>query len=402
MMTHAMREVLRTAVATALLPAAALAALLGLPATASAQGVTDTEVTIGSCAALTGPANFLGTQTVQGAQAYLNSLNDAGGVHGRKVKLVSRDDGYEPDKTIACVNQLIQQDKVFGMAFFVGTPTGAKAVPMAEAQKVPVVGFFTGAEILRTPLRKNVVHVRASYYDEARAQVDSLVKTLGMKKIAVFYQEDAFGLAVLEGVKIALKKYDLAPVALGTYPRNTMDIAKGMETVKAGEPEAVVMVGTYAPLAEVVKKAKADKWNPLFSTVSFVGTEAFAKAAGPAGDGVVITQVVPPPSRTDLPAVASYGKALKKYFPDAQPNFVSLEGFVNAMVVAEGLKAAGKELSREKFIAAIEGLSSLDLGVGMKASYGPARHHAFDQVFPTVIKGGEAVVLSDWKQVAKK
>jgi len=145
MTTHAMREVLRSAMTTALLPALALAVLLGLPAAAGAQGVTDAEVTIGSCAALTGPASYLGTQTVQGAQAYLNSLNDAGGVHGRKVKLVSRDDGYEPDKTIACVNQLIQQDKVFGMAFFVGTPTGAKAVPMAEAQKVPVVGFFTGA-----------------------------------------------------------------------------------------------------------------------------------------------------------------------------------------------------------------------------------------------------------------
>jgi ABC-type branched-subunit amino acid transport system substrate-binding protein len=300
------------------------------------------------------------------------------------------------------VNQLIQQDKVFAMGFFVGTPTGAKAVPMAEAQKVPVVGFFTGAEILRAPVKKHVVHVRASYYDEARAMVDNLVKNLGMKKVAVFYQEDAFGLAVLEGVKLALKKYDMTPVALGTYPRNTMDIAKGMESIKPAQPEAVVMVGTYAPLAEFVKRAKADKWPALFLTVSFVGTEAFAKAAGKDGNGVVITQVVPPPSRTDLPTVAAYLKALKKAAPDAQPNFVSLEGYVNAMVMVEGLKQAGKDLSREKFLAAIEALKDLDLGIGMKASYGPARHHAFDQVYTTTLQNGDAVVFTDWKQVAKK
>src|SRR6266702_3916404 len=194
-------------------------------------GVTDKEIVIGSCAALEGPASFLGTQTVLGARAYLNSVNDQGGVHGRKIQLVSRNDGYEPDKTIACVNQLIQQDKVFAMGFFVGTPTGAKVVPMAEAHKVPAIGFFTGAEILRTPVRRHVIHVRASYYDEARAQVDNLVNGLGMKKIAAFYQEDAFGLAVLEGVKVALKKYDMTPVALGTFPRNTLEIARGIEQI---------------------------------------------------------------------------------------------------------------------------------------------------------------------------
>src|SRR5262245_22054774 len=303
-------------------------------------GLSDSEVVIGSCSALGGPASFLGSQTVLGAKAYVDNVNEQGGVHGRKIKLVARDDGYEPDKTITCVNQLIQQDKVFAMGFFVGTPTGAKAVPMAETHKVPVVGFFTGAEILRAPVKKHVVHVRASYYDEARAMVDNLVKTLGMKKVAVFYQEDAFGNAVLEGVKIALKKYELTPVALGTYPRNTMDIAKGMEAIKPAQPDAVVMVGTYAPLAEFVKRARADKWPAMFLTVSFVGTEAFAKAAGKDGNGVVVTQVVPPPSRTDLATVVAYQKALRKSAPDAQPNFVSLEGYVNAMVLVEGLRQA--------------------------------------------------------------
>jgi len=377
----------------------ALAALVG-PAGAD-PGVTDTEIVIGSCAALEGPASFLGTQTVLGARAYLNTVNDQGGVHGRKIRLVSRNDGYEPDKTIACVNQLIQEDKVFAMGFFVGTPTGAKVVAMAETHKVPAVGFFTGAEILRTPVKHNVIHVRASYFDEARAQVDNLVGTLGMSKIAVFYQEDAFGIAVLEGVKLALKRHNLAPVALGTFPRNTMDVAKGLEQIKPASPEAVVMVGTYAPLAEFVKRARADKWKSVFLTVSFVGTEAFARAAGKDGDGVIITQVVPPPSRRDLPAVAQYQAALKKYLPEASPNFVSLEGFVNAKLLVEGLKLAGRDLSREKLVTAIEGIVDLDLGIGMRASYSSSRHHAFDLVYVTLLRDGEATVLTDWKLVRK-
>jgi len=372
------------------------------PGTAWADsGVTDTEVTIGSCAALEGPASFLGTQTVLGAKAHLSAVNEAGGVHGRKIQLVSRNDGYEPDKAIACVNQLIQQDKVFAMGFFVGTPTGAKVVPMAEAHKVPAIGFFTGAEILRTPVKKNVIHVRASYYDEARAQVNQLVGELGMKRIAVFYQEDAFGVAVLEGVKIALKKHNLEPVALGTYARNTVEIANGLQTIKPSNPEAVIMVGTYAPLAEFVKRARAEKWTAMFLTVSFVGTEAFAKAAGRDGEGVVITQVVPPPVRKDLPGVAQYLAALKKYSPEAAPNFVSLEGYVNAAVLVEGLKRAGRDLTREKLLAAIEGIRDLDLGIGMKATYGPSRHHAFDVVYYTVLRDGQATVISDLK-VARK
>lgn len=376
-----------------------LAAMVG-PAGAD-PGVTDTEIVIGSCAALEGPASFLGTQTVLGARAHLNAVNDRGGVHGRKIQLLSRNDGYEPVKAIACVNQLIKQDKVFAMGFFVGTPTGAKVVPMAEAHKVPAIGFFTGAEILRTPVKRNVIHVRASYYDEARAQIDILVGTLGMKRIAVFYQEDAFGVAVLEGVKIALKKYNLEPVALGTFPRNTMDVAKGMEQIKPADPEAVVMVGTYAPLAEFVKRARADKWTSQFLTVSFVGTEAFAKAAGKDGDGVIITQVVPPPTRTDLPAVAQYTAALKKYSPEATPNFVSLEGFVDAIVLVEGLKRAGRDLSREKLVTAIEGIRDFDLGIGMKASYSSTRHHAFDEVYYTILRDGQPTIVADWKLVKK-
>jgi ABC-type branched-subunit amino acid transport system substrate-binding protein len=180
-----------------------------------------------------------------------------------------------------------------------------------------------------------------------------------------------------------------------------MDVAKGLEQIKPANPEAVVMVGTYAPLAEFVKRARADKWKSVFLTVSFVGTEAFAKAAGKDGDGVIITQVVPPPSRQDLPTVVQYQAALKKYFPEASPNFVSLEGFVNAKVLVEGLKLAGRDLSRDKLVTAIEGIRDLDLGIGMKASYSSSRHHAFDVVYVTVLRDGEPTVLADWKLVRR-
>jgi ABC-type branched-subunit amino acid transport system substrate-binding protein len=378
----------------------AFLAMVALTAPAFAEpGVTDTEIVIGSCAALNGPANFLGTQTVQGAQAYLNHVNEQGGVHGRKVKLVSYDDGYEPAKAIECFNKL-KQDNVFAAGFFVGTPTAAKHVPMAESAKIPIVGLFTGAQLLHEPFKRYVINVRASYHDEAREQVDNLWAA-GMKKIGVIYQDDAFGVTVLEGVKKALAKHGSAPVAQGSFARNTLDVDQGIALVKAAAPDAVVMVGPYAPIAEVVKKGRGAGWNPLYVTVSFVGTEAFIKAAGKAGDGTVITQVVPPVNRTDLPTVALYQKALKKSFPEAQPNFVSLEGFVDAMVFVEGLKRAGRDLTREKLVDAIEGIQDFDMGLGpqLKATYGKTDHKAFDAVYYTVIREGQAAVFTDWKTV---
>jgi len=374
---------------------AAASAAISLPALA--QG---SRIVLGQSAAFSGPAAQLGIQMNKGGRIYFDSLNASGGIHGAQIELRTLDDGYVPDRCKATTEKFIKDD-VFGLFGYVGTPTCLAALPLVNESKIPFFGPFTGAEALREPFSKSVFHVRASYYDEARAQVDILVGTLGMKKVAVFYQEDAFGVAVLEGVKIALKKHNLEPVALGTYPRNTMDIAQGMEQIKPAQPEAVVMVGTYAPLAEFVKRARADKWKSQFLTVSFVGTEAFAKAAGKDGEGVIITQVVPPPIRKDLPGVSRYVTALKKYFPEANPNFVSLEGFVDAMVLVEGLKQAGRELSREKLLTAIEGIRDLDLGIGMKASYSATRHHAFDAVYYTILRDGEPTIVTDWKLVKK-
>jgi len=370
-------------------------------ATAQTPGVTENTILIGSCSALDGPARFLGNQTVLGATAYLHAINDEGGVYGRKVQLLAFDDGYDPDKAPSCFKRMTKEG-VFSLGFFVGTPTAAKYVPMAQEEKIPVVGLFTGAQMLYEPLKHYVINVRASYYDETREQVDKLWEA-NLRKIGVIYQDDAFGKTVLEGVKLALQKHNSTPVATGAFQRNTVDVDAGMKEVMAAHPQAVVVVGPYAPVAAVVKEAHAGRWHPQFLTVSFVGTEEFIKEAGPDAEGTIITQVVPPYDHTDYPTVALYRKYLEKYYPSTPPSFVSLEGFVDAMVVVEGLKRTGKDLTREKFVASIESIHKLEMGLGPRLilSYSSTDHKGFDNVYSTIVREGQPVLLTDWSSIGK-
>ncbi|HVH71446.1 MAG TPA: ABC transporter substrate-binding protein [Candidatus Dormibacteraeota bacterium] len=366
-------------------------------------GVTEREILVGSCSALEGPSHFLGTETVTGAKAYFDMVNDAGGVDGRKLKLLSYDDSYDPAKTEACFNRLMEQ-KVFALAFFVGTPTAVKYLPLAEGNKIPLVGLFTGAQTLYVPLRHWVVNVRASYFDETREQINGLWGTLGYKKIGVIYPEDPFGTTVLDGVKTALKTHGAEPVATGSYQRQTTQAGGAIDAVRAANPEAVVVVGPANTVAPILKQAHARGWKPLFLTVSFVGTDDLIQEAGSDAEGMVVTQVVPPYYLTEHKTVALYRRTLGKYYPSAQLNFVSLEGFVDAMVLVEGLKKAGKELTREGLIRGIESLHDLDIGLGpqLKLDYGPKDHQGFDHVIPTVVRGGRAVPFTDWSTAAPK
>jgi len=366
-------------------------------------GLTDTEIVIGSCSALEGPSRALGTETVTGAKTYFSLINEEGGIHGRKLKLVSYDDSYDPAKAPECFDHLMSS-KVFALGFFVGTPTAVKYVPLAETNKIPLVGLFTGAQVLYAPLRHWVVNVRASYYDETREQIDSLWKGLGYRKVGVIYPDDAFGNAVLEGVKEALKAHNAAPVAAASYQRQTANVDDAIASVRAANPEAVVLVGPPNTVAPILKKAHAAGWKTLFSTVSFVGTDELISQAGSDSEGVVITQVVPPYYLTDLKTVARYRRALNQYFPSERPSFVSLEGFVDAMVLAEGLKRAGKELTREGLIRGIESIHDADWGLGpdLKVNYSAKEHKGLDHVVPTVVRGGRAVPFTDWATVAPK
>ena len=366
-------------------------------------GVTDKEIVIGSCAALEGPSSFLGRETVTGAEAYFNSVNDEGGVNGRKLRLLSFDDSYDPAKAQACWDKLMAQ-RVFAMGFFVGTPTAVKYVPLAESNRIPLIGLFTGAQTLYTPLRHWVINVRASYGDETQEQINGLWKTLRYHKIGVIYPDDAFGSTVLQGVEAALKKENAAPVAAASYARQTVMVEGAIAKVKAADPEAVIVVGPSNTVAPIVKQAHAAGWKPLFVTVSFVGTDDLIQAAGPDSEGMVVTQVVPPYYLTDFKTVALYRRTMQKYMPSVRPNFVSLEGFVDAMVMVEGLKKAGKEPTREGLIEGIESLHEVDMGLGpqLKLNYSAKSHKGFEQVIPTVIRGERAVPFTDWSIVVSK
>jgi ABC-type branched-subunit amino acid transport system substrate-binding protein len=358
---------------------------------------------IGSCSALEGPSQTLGAQTVAGAKAYFSLINSQGGVNGRKLRLIAYDDSYDPAKTQACFDKL-QNDKVFAMGFFVGTPTAVKYVPMAESNKIPLIGLFTGAQTLYTPLRHWVVNVRASYFDETREQMDGVWNTLGYHKVGVIYPDDAFGTTVLEGVKEGLKAHGGEPAAIASYERQTGNVRGAIDTVRAANPQAVVVVGPPNTVAPILKQAHAAGWKPLFLTVSFVGTDELIRVAGEDADGLVITQVVPPYYLTDLKAVALYRRAMRQYAPSEQPSFVSLEGFVDAMVMVEGLNRAGKQLTREGLIHGIESIHEMDLGLGpqLKLEYSAKDHKGFDHVIPSVVRGGRAVPFTDWTIAAPK
>jgi len=365
-------------------------------------GVTDTEILLGSSLALGGHASFLGIQTLHGALSYLNHINEQGGIHGRKIKVIAYDDGYDPPRCVANTKKLLNEDKVFALFCYVGTPTSVKIIPIVEKAKIPLLGLFTGANALREPLKRYIINVRASYYEETGAVVKHLIEDLGIEKVAVFYQDDAYGLDGLEGTKIGLKKYGLAPVAAGTYIRGTLNVENGLNKIIPSGAEAVILIGTYDPCAKFIRLAKSKGFNPIFHNVSFVGADELAKKLGKEGEGVIITQVVPPPEeRVLLPAAKDYARLLAKYYPQCMPTFVGFEGFVNAKILVEGLRRAGRELSREGFIDAIDTLDRYFVGIGAKISFGPNDHQGLEQVYFTKIKDGKVSMFTDWKELKK-
>ena len=372
------------------------------PVVAESPGISGNEIKIGSCSALDGPARQLGIETVLGATAYFDYVNDQGGVNGRKLKLSSHDDGYDPEKAAGCFSQL-KQDGIFSAAFFVGTPTAAKYLPLAESSKIPIVGLFTGAPFLTQPVKHYIFSVRASYNNETRAQVDGLWQ-VGIHSIGVIYQDDAFGTVVLDGVKAALAKHGSTPAGLGKFVRNTLDVDKAIDDVRAANPQAVILAGPYAPAAQILKQAHGQSWRPVFLTVSFVGTEALVKAAGSDAEGVIITQVVPPYDRMELPTVKLYRESINKYMSGTQPSFVSFEGFIDAMVVAQALRKAGANPTREEFIASIESMHNADIGLGPDARlmFSAEHHQGFDHVYPTVLKDGKPQIIGNWQSVVKR
>jgi branched-chain amino acid transport system substrate-binding protein len=366
------------------LAVAALACCLG--SHAQSPGVTPTSVTVGQSAAFTGPAAELGIQMRDGMKAYFDHVNAQGGVHGRRIQLVTRDDTYESKLAADNTRKLIDEDKVFALIGYVGTPTSAASLPIFTEAKVPFIGPFTGAELLRTPQNRYIFNVRASYYDETDKIVEQLL-TVGMKKFAVFYQNDAYGQAGLAGMERAVKARGGEIVSRSTVERNTVDVAKAVGEIRPKSPDAIVMVSAYKSIAAFVRAMKKQGYTGQFHNVSFVGSKALADELGPDGHGVVISQVVPFPYSLAIPVIREFSDLAAKSKIDV--NFSSVEGYLVAKVFVEGLKRAGKAPTRENLIAALESINDVDFG-GFHVSFSPTSHNASRYVDLTIIgRGGK-------------
>ena len=366
----------------------------------STSGVSDSEILIGSSCPLSGHASFLGTQAVHGVEAYLNDVNEQGGVNGRRIRLVAYDDAYDPALCVSNTQKLIVEDRVFALTSYVGTPTAVKIIPMVQEAKVPMVGICSGARALREPFQRYIINVRASYYEETGQLIDHFVQDLGITRVAIFYQYDEFGLDGLTGTEIALQNHGLHPVAKASYIRGSMDVEEALDLVCGSDAEAVVMIGTYGPCAKFVRLAKQRKNAMIFHAVSFVGAEELAKILGPEAEGIIITQVVPPPWETMLlPAAGQYTGLLKRYFPEEEPSFVGFEGFLNAVVLVEGLKRAGRDLTREGLIGSIEGIHQFSLQIANALDYSPTDHQGLRHVYFTRIRDGKPTLISNWEQI---
>jgi ABC-type branched-subunit amino acid transport system substrate-binding protein len=347
------------------------------------------EILLGQFAAETGPAAELGKRMQLGMDACFRAANAAGGVAGRPIRLVSRDDGYEPDRALAAAKALIEEDKVFALIGSVGTPTNLAALPAITKAGIPLVGPFTGAQALREPLNRNLFHVRASYFDETERIVQHLT-TIGVTRISVFYQDDAYGKAGLEGVVRALARRKMKPTLTTTVERNTVDVAKAAaETVKE-QPEAVVQISAYKSCAALIKQTRAKGYAGMFFNVSFVGSQALADELGDEGVGVAVSQVVPFPYVPLTAVVREYQQRMQEA-GHKDFDFTSMEGFLAAKVMLEGLRRAGHNLTRETLVAELERLRQWDMG-GFTVSYSPTNHEGSHYTDLTIIgKGGRFV-----------
>lgn len=378
---------------TWLLGALWLGATMVSPALAEV-GISDQEIRIGVVNDQSGSAKSMGQGLMAGSQAYFKKINAAGGVHGRKIRVIAYDDNYDPQKTVQWTKKLIEEDQVFLLLNYVGTPTSTAVRPVVSQAKIPYLFPYTGAEFLRHPVNHLIFNLRASYFDEAEDLVKYLVRQRNINRIGVFVQDDAAGAAGRAGVMRALHLLKLKMAGEGTYKRGTVDVEGAYQILSKERPEAIIMTGTPKPTAAFVKMIQGGDYRPLLLSLSSVGAEALAAEAGAAGEGVLISQVFPATAELSLPAMRQYHADMKaagqKIF-----NSNSVEGYFNAVVLVEGLKHAGTNPTHEQFISAMESLHT-DLG-GLKVTYSNTEHQGLREIFLTKLsRGGQ--ILSVAKQ----
>ena len=355
-------------------------------------GISDTKITIGMSGPFSGTNGAYGIDMRTVIQTYFDQVNKTGGVNGRKLELVALDDGYETDRTVANTKALIDEKNAFALlAFYGSSPTTEAMNKVFGPARVPLLGTISGAGTLREPISQNpngryMFNVRASYADETEAIVNQLV-SLGLKNIAVFYQNDGFGKSGLEGVTAALKKHNLAPTVAATVERNSVDVAAAVDAIAKAKPQAIVMVTLYKPTAAFVKAMKKSNQSPMFMTLSPVGTEQLVAELGSDARGIGISQVMPYPFNDIVPMVRDYQKLVGA---KAGYSYYGIEAYAMARVMVDALKRMGKDPSREKLMAALES-TSLDMG-GLKVAYSTTNRQGSRFVELTVIGPGGKVL----------
>lgn len=337
--------------------------LLAAPAVIAQLGNT---IRLGQTLPLSGPLTELGTEYRDGAQTYFKWINSRGGVHGRKVELLTLDDGYVVDRTAENAKKLLDED-VFAFFGMFGSANYAALLPLINERGIPSIAPYTGADSLRTANSPTTFWLRASYGDETEKIVDQLA-TLGINRIAVFYQDDAFGKAGLTGVENALAKRKLKVLATGVYDKTKNDVGSAVKAIGAADPQAVVMISTYKPTAAFVKQMRLSGKLPQFFALSVVGVKALNAELGSESAGIAISQVVPFPDSATAPVVREMRQLPAEMLPPAGITYTTLEGYIAARVAVEGLRRAGPNPSREKFVSALESLKDYDVG-GFPVNY---------------------------------
>lgn len=353
---------------TLLASVSALGAIAALPAAVRAQ--ERRRLVLGQSVPLTGAAAQLGIQMQAGAKLFFDAQNAAGGINGTTIELRTMDDGYEPDRCKANTEKFIG-DEVFALFGYVGTPTSLAALPLINQNKIPFVAPLTGAESLRDPFSPWVYHIRASYYDETALIVKQLTQ-LGLMRISVFHQNDAYGKAGLDGVVRAMKPLAIQPQAISTVERNSVDVAKAVkDLVSTGSPpEAIVMVSAYKSCAAFIRAARKAGYGGVFYNVSFVGTQALLDELGPDAMGVVVSQVMPYPFGAGIGVVQEYQAAATK--AGQKFNYTAIEGFIAAKVISEGIRRMARP-SRDGLVAALDSLQNFNVG-GFNVAFRPNKH----------------------------
>jgi branched-chain amino acid transport system substrate-binding protein len=363
----------------------ALAAFAALAAAAQAQvpGVSSATIFIGQSAPLTGSNAELGNDIRNGAAAYFRKVNEAGGVHGRKVELVSLDDANQVPRAESNTRHLVEEKPVFALFGYASATLSRPALPFVEKHRVPFLGPFTGADPMRV-FNKHVYNMRASYADELEKIVDHF-QSVGVKRFSIVYYDDVVGRENLSAVERALKKRNLEAVSKAAFTdRAKPDIEAGLKEVAKGQPDVVILTTLFKATADFIRLAQKTGVGAQMASNSFPGASPLAKELGKQGAGVIVATVVPPPTKRSLPLVQEYQVAIEKQLGRKDYSFTSFEAYIGAKVMVEAIRKAGPKLTREAFMRELDAMKDYDAG-GYTVAFSPSNHNGSSFVELTVI-----------------